>query len=161
RRGHCRDFHALQRVVLAWSAERQHVAEVRRGGVPRRERLEPETVRDGSEHGSVIDGALLGAKHGAGRDARRDEEGRHADAEALEVEAELTDGRVRRNRRRRRRYVVEVSAVLVVGDDEQRVLPRGAGVKRVVDVVQELLTGGDVVVRMLAVAGGAEIRLEK
>ena len=51
-----------------------------------------------------------------------------------------------------RRNVVVVSAVLVVGDDEKRLIPVRATLKRIVDVINQLLAQRDIVVRMLAVA---------
>ena len=100
-------------------------------------------------------------EHRARRDQRRDQHRRDPDAEPGEVEAELAGGVVRRRRARRRRHVVVAAAVLVVGDDQQRLRPAGPAADRLVDVVDELLAEGHVVVRVLAVAGRAPARLEE
>ena len=51
--------------------------------------------------------------------------------------------------------------MLVVGDQQQRVVPARTVSHRVIGIVNQLLAERDVVVGMLAVAAGAEARLEK
>ena len=57
--------------------------------------------------------------------------------------------------------MVVAAAVLVVGDDQQRLVPAGAGMQRLIDLLDEGLAERDVVVRMLAVAGRGPARLEE
>ena len=57
--------------------------------------------------------------------------------------------------------MVVAAAVLVVGDDQQRLVPARAVAQRVVDVVDELLAERHVVVRVLAVAGRRPARLQE
>src|SRR5215469_9749621 len=51
--------------------------------------------------------------------------------------------------------------MFVIGDEQQRIVPSRPVVQSVVNVVDELLAKRDVVVRMLAVAAGAEAWLEE
>lgn len=57
--------------------------------------------------------------------------------------------------------MIIVSAVFVVGDDEQSVVPFWTGAKRCVAVVNELLAQRDIVVGMLTVATCAETGLKE
>jgi hypothetical protein len=57
--------------------------------------------------------------------------------------------------------VVIEAAVLVVGDEQQRLVPARAVADGVVDVLDELLAERDVVVGVLAVAGRSPARLEE
>src|SRR3954471_11409620 len=51
--------------------------------------------------------------------------------------------------------------MLIVSDDQQRLVPGRARAHGIVSVLDQLLAKGNVVVRMLAVAGRAPVRLEK
>ena len=94
-------------------------------------------------------------------DPWRDEYGRDADAEAVEGEA---DGRRADNAVGAGHAgdgggdVVEESAVLVVGDDEEGLAPLRARPERLVDLLDEALAVGDVVRGVVVVA--REERLE-
>ena len=83
---------------------------------------------------------------------RRHEHGRHPDTEPGEIEPELADTIVWRDGTRSRRDVVVAAAVLVVGDDQQGLVPCWPVAQRVIHIVDELLTEGYLVVGVLAVA---------
>src|SRR5262249_49011674 len=57
--------------------------------------------------------------------------------------------------------MVVAPTVLVVGNDEKRLLPSFAIVHGIVNIVDQLLTKSDVVIGMLAVASGGPVRLQK
>src|SRR5262249_59324416 len=57
--------------------------------------------------------------------------------------------------------MIIAATVLVVGDDEKRLLPSFAIVHGIVNIVDQLFTESDVVIGMLAVAGGGPVRLQK
>ena len=57
--------------------------------------------------------------------------------------------------------MVVTAAMLVIGDDEERLLPSFAVVHGVVNIVDQLLAESDIVIGMLAVAGGGPARLQK
>ena len=57
--------------------------------------------------------------------------------------------------------MIIATTVLVIGDNQQGSGPKFRTVQRVIDVVQKLLAGGNIVIGMLAVSRGAPLRLEK
>ena len=98
-------------------------------------------VRNGPQHRPLLD-------------VRRDEDGGDAHAVAVEVEAV---GRERVGRDGDgRRHVVVASAVLVVGDDEQNLLPQRRAAQRVVNVRYQLVAESNVVRRVLVIGQSPE-----
>src|SRR5665213_1805751 len=156
-----RSLDALQRIVGAWRGEAEHVAEIGGRLVALGEGIETKAQFERLQHRGVIDGAAFGPKHGARRDPRRDQKVRNADAEPLEVDVELADRVVGRRCVRRGGDMIVIAAMLVVGDQKKRVVPARTVSHRVIGVVNQLLAQRHVVVGMLAVAAGAEARLEK
>ena len=57
--------------------------------------------------------------------------------------------------------MIVVSTVLIVRNDEEGRAPVLAVIEGLVDIEDELLALGDIVVGMLAVAGGGPVRLQK
>uniref|UniRef100_J3N9D1 Uncharacterized protein n=1 Tax=Oryza brachyantha TaxID=4533 RepID=J3N9D1_ORYBR len=128
---------------------------------PREELLEPEDLlhRRGDRRVLVLRrrlGPVRRVHHRAGFNPRRDEERGHADAEGVEAEQHGggADDAVRGgDAGDRGGHVVEEAAVLIVGDDEQRLVPLRAGAERLVDLLDEALALRDVVGRVVVVAG--------
>src|SRR5579883_3281035 len=161
RRGGQRRQYAAQWVVRPWLRERDDVAERSGGSIALGQRRGAPALRQGLQHGSVVDGA--GApEDGTGGDQRRYQDGRHPNSEAREIEPVLSHCPVaRRSRAGWRGEVVVTPAVLIVGDDEQRGIPCLAAAQCDIDVVKELLPFGDIVVRVLAVACSVPTGLEE
>ena len=125
---------------------------------------EVEYLLDGGRDGGVL---VLGRGRWPSRrpphhrpfpDPRRHHDGGHPDAEAVEPEEEgqrATDGVGAGDADIGRRDVVVEAAVLVVGDDEQCVVPLRARPQRLVDVLDQPLAVGDVVRRVVVVGGRA------
>lgn len=93
-------------------------------------------------------------QHGPGLDPGRHEQRRDADAEAVEGEVvgrRADDAVGAGHAGDGRGHVVEEAAVLVVGDDEQRLVPLRAGAQRLVDVLDEHLALVHVVRRVVVV----------
>ena len=154
---------AGERIVGPRRGQRQHVAEVGRRRVAGGERWQAPAQLDRLEHRGVVDrrAARGHAVDRAGRDQRRDQDGGDPDAEPGEVEAELAGAAVRRRGARGRRHVVVAPAVLVVGDDQQRLVPARPAAQRLVDLLDQRLAERDVVVGVLAVAGRSPARLQE
>jgi hypothetical protein len=123
---------------------------------------EVEDLLDGGRNGGVFElGGVRGpegaADDGALLDPRRDHDGGHPDAEAVELEEEgrrAPDAVGAGHAGGGRGDVVVEATVLVVGDDEQRLVPLRAGPERLVHVLDETLPVGDVVRRVVVVGGG-------
>src|ERR1700736_1200457 len=99
------------------------------------------------------------AKHRTGRDERRYEHGRDAHTKPLEIKPVLTHGIIGRDGPKRRSDVIITTAVLVVGDDQQSLIPLRSVAKGIVEVVNQLLAEDNIVIRVLAVAGRLPTRL--
>jgi hypothetical protein len=100
-------------------------------------------------------------EHGARGDQRRDQQRRNAHPEAREAEIiEFAGQMVRGHRSGWRSHLIVVAAVLVEGNEQQRLMPAGRVAGHIVDVVDQLLAERNVIVGMLAVPPGREIRLE-
>src|SRR3954452_15774118 len=152
---------ALCGIVSARLCQREDIGEMRRRRISARECRQVEARLYRLEHRCMIDHALADTKYRARLDARRNQDCRYAHTEPREVEAELAGRIVGRRRPPRRRHVIEIAAMLIVGDDQQRFVPGRARAHGIVSVLYQLLAKGNVVVRMLAVAGRAPVRLEK
>src|ERR1700746_2688125 len=110
----------------------------------------------------MVDPPLRGAVDSAGSDQRRNQNPRHAHAKTGEVEAKFADRAVpRRHRVGRWCYVVVAPSMLVIGNYEQCRSPVLAVAERVINVVDQLLARRDIIVRMLAIAGGVPARLQE
>ena len=100
----------------------------------------------------VVDGVV----HQVPRDQRRDDHRGHPHAEAAKVEVVVVVLRIRdrvtRRHRRWRRHVIVEAAVLVVGQDQQALIPVGRAANRLVDVFDQPLAPGNVVEWMLRVS---------
>src|SRR3984957_19418288 len=83
-----RDGHAREDVVGAGGGEGEHAAERGGGGVAGGQRGQAPALLDGREDRRVVERGGTGGHpvDGARRDQRRDEHGRHPDAEAVEGE---------------------------------------------------------------------------
>lgn len=57
--------------------------------------------------------------------------------------------------------MIVTASVLVINDDQQRLVPRRTVAQSVINIVDELLTKRNVVIRMLAIPVSAPGRLEK
>src|SRR3984957_9939086 len=82
------------------------------------------------------------AKDRARFDIRGDQKGRDADSEAIETKSRLAwiALRIRRRCIPWRRYVIIASAVLVIGDQQERPSPVFACADSLIDIVNELLS---------------------
>lgn len=91
-----------------------------------------------------------------GLNPRRNHDGGHPDTEPIEpeVEGRWSDNAVGAGDAvDRSGYVVVKPAVLVVGDDEEELVPLGAGPQGLVHLFHKLLALGDVVGRVVVIAG--------
>ncbi len=147
-----RDADSLERIVGARGAQGEDVAHVGGSRVPRRERRKSPTCLHGLQDGGVVQrNGPRGSEDGTGRNEGRHEHGGHANPEPGEVETELARTGVRRHGPGRGSHMVVTPAVLVVGHDEKCLVPVRTVPERVIDVVNQLLAQGDVVVGMLTV----------
>jgi hypothetical protein len=131
---------------LSVSADSRCGAALSRSGQERR--AEPRMQRR-ADAGVIERRGAGGPDHAARLDVGRDDHRRHAHAVIAEIEPVRIIGVGRDGRRRR--HMVEAAAMLVAGDDEQRLGPAGAGPQRVVDLRDQLLGIGDVVRRVRVV----------
>ncbi|KIZ16404.1 hypothetical protein SNA_20385 [Streptomyces natalensis ATCC 27448] len=124
------------------------------GGVPGGERIHTPPLLDGFEHRGVVQRhAVIGdAEDGPGRDERGIQHCGHAHPESGEVETGFSGRLVGRCRAGGRWHMVVTTAVLVIGDDQQGLVPVRSGAQRVVHVEDELFALRDVIVGVLAVS---------
>ena len=152
-----------QRVVGAGHGEGEYRADIRGGGVALGQRREIPAALDGFEDCGVIQwhGAIGHPKNRPGLDAGRDQHGGNAHAETGEVEPVFADRMVGRHRPPRRRHMVVAAAVFIVGDDQQRLVPRWSVAQGIVDVMDELFSERNVVIGVLAVTGAIPTGLQE
>src|SRR5215472_6943487 len=130
--------HTSEGIVRTRCLQGKHVAQVWSGLVASGERRNVPTHFDRFWHGGVVDGAPCYTEHGSCCNAGRDQNRGNAQPEPREVKTKLADGVVRRNGAGGRRDMVKISAVLVIGDEQQRIVPAWAITESIVYVVDQL-----------------------
>src|SRR6201999_4645529 len=133
------------------------------GRVPRSQGRQSPAQLDGLQHRGVINrhAARRRPEDGARRNERRHQNRGYPYTESCKIEAILADGRVRGHSPTRGRDVVVTATVLVIGDDQQRLVPAGAVAQRLVNLLNQHFAKSHVVVGVLAVALRTPTRLEE
>jgi hypothetical protein len=129
--------HTGERIVVTRCGQSYDSREIRRGSVAPRQCRQVPTPFDRLEDGGVIERRRIGRhpEDSAGGDSRRDQHGRDTDAKAPKGKTELAGRAVWRHCAGRWRHMIVTGAMLVIGDNQQRLVPIRAVAQGVIDVV--------------------------